>query len=209
MNSFNFVAGTSVSVYGIFSWFDLGALVATYTIDGATVVPRTHNITSLDLAQSNGGEVANFLHYSSDNFSPGDHTLVVNITIANNLTFVLDYITYKPSFETLSVINTTRPSTTVMSSPSLRNPTSPPAQVQGALRPAAIVGGIIGLLAIGILVAILGRFFLLRRKAKQTRDILMYENGMWRIMCILPVLIVQVVQMRHKFCPRAIRVCSG
>ena len=160
----NFVAGTSVSVYGIFSWFNIGTLGATFTIDGA-IVPQTYNVTSPDLA-TGFGEVTNFVYYSRDLLSAGDHTLIVNITSANNQTFILDYITYTPSFEMLSMNNTTTTFTSITSSPSPGNPSLP---TSGTPQPAAIVGGVIGVLTLGILVAILGRWlFLRRRKSKQT-----------------------------------------
>jgi len=98
----DFVAGTSVSVYGIFSCLNPGTLSATYTVDGATI-PQTYNATSLFLTVDRE-EAPNFLYYSLDNLSAGDHTLVVNITAANNQTFILDYITYTPSFATLSLM---------------------------------------------------------------------------------------------------------
>jgi len=180
-NLLHFVPGTSVTVYGIFSWFNLGAIIATYTIDGVTET-RTHSVTSLDSAVSNGGEAPNFIYYSKDDLSGGNHTLIVNITTINNQTFMLDYITYKPWFETL-------PSTTVMSikPSSLRNPSSQPStqvHTSNTPQPAAIVGGVIGLLALGVLVAILGRLlYLQRRKSKQTENIPM-DSGMLRTMCI-------------------------
>jgi len=185
----SFVVGTSVSVYGMSSWLTLGVLSATYTLDGATI-PQTRNIT-----QTTNGEVPNFLHYSVDNLFAGDHTLVVNITVANTHTFVLDYITYTPSFETLlsmPVLSNTTPTTTSGSIKSSGN--SQPSQVQtsGAPRPsltAAIVSGVIGMLAL-VLVAILGRWlFLRRRKSRQTKDISpfyhQHESGTFRKLLLL------------------------
>ncbi len=184
-------------MYGIYSWFNLGVLSATYTLDDSTL-PQTHNVTSGNQAY---GEAPNFLHYSVDNLFAGDHTLIVNITVANNHAFVLDYITYTPSFETLlsmPLLSNTTPTTTsvsIKSSTSSGNPSPQPSQVQTSPRPsltAAVVGGVIGVLAL-VLVAILGRWLILRRrKAKQTEDISLYlydyhqhESGTLRIISLL------------------------
>jgi len=173
------------------------------------MVPQTYNVT---------GEAANFLYYSKDNLSPGNHILIVNITAANtsNLTFMLDYITY-----TL-LINNTTPTTMsalVNSSRSLGNPSSQPSQVQasGTPQPAAIVGGVIGVLALGVLVTILGRWlFLRRKKAKQTEHISIYsyQNGMLSNVYYHSLLIFvqmqttstyqNLVRGSSRFCPKAI-----
>ena len=179
-----FVAGTSVSIYGIFSWFNLGSLTATYTVDG-TATAQTYTVTSSSPSYlKKDGEACNFLYYSLDRLSAGDHTLIVNITEANNQIFMLDYITYTPSFTTLSsmpLLNTTSITTSTTASTtastSLGNPSSQPSQAQSSSTPqpsptAAIVGGVIGGLAFGVFVAILGTcLFLRRRRARQTENI--------------------------------------
>jgi hypothetical protein len=111
--------------------------------------------------------------------SAGNHTLIVNITEAKNHSFVLDFITYTPSFETLLSmprLNDTTPTTTSLSTKS-----SHPVQVQTSDTPrpsptAAIVGGVFGVIALALF-SILGRWlFLRRRKAKQTEEISIYAN---------------------------------
>ena len=157
-----FVAGTSVSVYGVFRWSNIGVLAATYTLDGATI-PQIHNITSAFVNQ----EEPNFLHYSMNNLLPGNHTLIGNITTAKNQTFILDYITYNPSFEI----------TSTSTSGSINNSSTHPSQVHTSgsstpqsVRTVAILGGVTGVLAL-LLLAILGRWLFLRgRKVKQTDD---------------------------------------
>jgi len=156
-----FVAGTSVSVYGVFLWSNVGVLAATYTLDGATI-SQIHNITSAFVNQ----EEPNFLHYSMNNLLPGNHTLIGNITTAENQTFILDYITYNPSLE----ITSTSTSGSI-------NPSTQPSQVQTpssstpqSVRTVAILGGVTGVLAI-LLLAILGRWLFLRgRNVKQSDD---------------------------------------
>lgn len=141
----------------------MGVLTATYTLDGATI-PKIHNTTSAFVSQ----EEPNFLHYSIDNLPPGDHTLVGNITVANNHTFALDYITYNPSFDTLLTMpllgNTTSTST---SGPTRSSQPQTPGASQ-SLVAVAVLGALIGVLAL-LLLAILGRWLFLRsRKVKQT-----------------------------------------
>ena len=113
---------------------------------------------------------------------------------------MFDYITYTPSFATLSsmpLLNTTS-ATTSTTSTSLGNPSSQPSQAQSSSTSqpsptAAIVGGVIGGLAFGVLVAILGTcLFLRRRKAKEPEFISqgLYtptdeRNGMLSIMSII------------------------
>ena len=150
---------------------NVGVLGATYTLDGATI-PQIHNVTSPTLEYQ---EAPNFLLYSLVDLPHGDHTLVVNITMANNHEFVLDYITYNPSFELLlnmPLLGNTTPTTTFRSinSPTpLGSPTPQTSNVQ-PLPTAAILGGVNGVLAV-VLLAILGRWlFLHRRRTKQTED---------------------------------------
>jgi hypothetical protein len=171
-------AGTSISVYGIFSWNKPGALSATFAVDGAPI-PQTYNQTDV---VRDVGETPNFLFYSLDDLSAGNHTLIVSITAANNRTFILDYITYTPSFATLSSMPFLNITSAAITSVSVDPPISSgnqPSQVQvsgtpqpshGSLPTAAIVGGVIGVLVLGVLVAMIA--LLLRgRKAKQTNKI--------------------------------------
>ncbi|KAF8060251.1 hypothetical protein FPV67DRAFT_1513958 [Lyophyllum atratum] len=95
--------GTSVEVYSLFDWSHLGTLGVTYTIDSSPS-PRTHSVTT-DTAEYKEGILhrENFLLFSSDSLSPGDHTLKIEVTSSTNgATLVLDYILYKPSFDTLA-----------------------------------------------------------------------------------------------------------
>ena len=95
-------AGTSVSVYGIFSWLNLGVMSATYNLDGKTL-PKSYSVTtSSPQFINNDGEATNFALFSSDTLPAGDHTLTIAITKCENQSFTLDYITYIPSFSTLS-----------------------------------------------------------------------------------------------------------
>jgi len=183
----SFVAGTSVSVYGIRSWFKMGNLGATYAIDGTIISSKTYNITGLFEVGDGPGDEANFVYFSQEDLPAGDHTLVVNITFARHLDFILDYITYKPSFDTLlsmPLLNNTTTTIPSVSTDSYPSSAPQPSQVGTPQRlTVAIVGGIIGALA---LAAILGTWlFLERRKARQTENISQYQDGVLRIMFII------------------------
>ena len=122
------------------------------------------------------GEASNYILFSSDTLAAGNHILVINITQCINQTFILDYITYTPSFLTLaSMPNLTLSPTTTFkpSSPSATSSGSPFSVTNGSqvnssntetkkIPVGAIVGGVLG----GILVVFLIGFVLgyLRRR---------------------------------------------
>jgi len=155
--------GTSVSVYGIFSWAQIGSMAATYTLDG-TSTPQTYSVTTRSPQfVANDGEASNYILFSSDTLAAGDHTLVINITQCVNQTFILDYITYTPSFSTLASM----PNLTLLPSSSAIPSESPSALINGSqvetkVPIGASVGGVLG----GILFFILIGFLLgyLRRR---------------------------------------------
>ncbi|KAF9477930.1 hypothetical protein BDN70DRAFT_861062 [Pholiota conissans] len=95
--------GTSVSIYGILSYFEVGMVSATFTLDGEST-PQTYIVTEDDLV-SNQGDLPNFLFITYSNLLPQDHTLTINITRCINQAFMLDYITYTPSFYNLALMD--------------------------------------------------------------------------------------------------------
>jgi hypothetical protein len=116
--------GTSISIYGIFSWTNIGNISVAYTLDGIvemqsySVTESSHQYTTAD------GEATNFLFFEKDAIPPGDHTLIMNITDILNQTFIFDYLVYSPSFSSLATMpNLT--STTTMSSASSTSKPSP------------------------------------------------------------------------------------
>ncbi|KJA14836.1 hypothetical protein HYPSUDRAFT_59168 [Hypholoma sublateritium FD-334 SS-4] len=93
-------SGTSISIYGIFSWTNIGVISATYTLDGKAE-SLSYPVTSSSAEHlTEDGDATNFLFYEKNNLSAGAHTLVLNITDLENNAFNLDFITYAPSFST-------------------------------------------------------------------------------------------------------------
>ena len=150
----------------------------TYTLDGATQA-STVAVTSSSLNFLNkDGDAANYLYYSQDNLSSGTHTLVVNVTQATNQYFILDYITYKPSFETLaampplslgatSSMTGSNVSSTASMMASSASATGDGSQSQ-SVSVGTVVGGVLGGVVFGILVSILVTLLIIRqRKAEQ------------------------------------------
>jgi len=155
--------GTSVFVYGIFSWAQIGNLAATYTLDGISTTKTYVVTTSSPHFMKHLKEETNFILFSSDHLAATDHTLVINITQCVNQTFILDYITYSPSFSTLaSMPNLTNlPTTTTFksgssSATSSGSPFSQSNIERKKIPISAIVGGVVG----GIVVLVLIGFLL-------------------------------------------------
>jgi hypothetical protein len=170
-----YILGTSLAVYGIFSWYNVGSsLTATYTVDGT---PHSSSISVTASSPSylnQDGEVSNYLYFGLDNLSSGTHTLVVNITQVDNQIFILDYITYKPSFDSLSSMPAISLNTSGTTGSSASLPTSSASSAnsggsQHSVSTADIVGGVVGALAFGILVTILVTLSILRRRRARER----------------------------------------
>lgn len=163
-------------MYGVFSWSNLGSLATTYTLNGTTYSSSISVTTSSPGYSDKYGEVSNHLHFGLDSLPPGTHTLWVNITDANNQSFVLDYITYKPSFDTLSSMPSLSPSvsSTTASNKSSVTSSASPIGTSGGFQPSisigTIVGGVLGGVAFGVLVAILVVLLIRRRRRTQEQN---------------------------------------
>lgn len=149
-------SGTSLNIYGILDWANLGTVSASYTLDGATASQTYTVTTSSSMYQDSTTDEHNFLLYSNTTLTAGDHTLVVNVTKCVNQTFIFDYLTYQPSFSTLATMpNLTLPAAT--NGTSHTSTTSTPV--------GAIVGGILGGLA--LLFLLIGAFLWFRKRKAQ------------------------------------------
>ncbi|TFK33628.1 hypothetical protein BDQ12DRAFT_637276 [Crucibulum laeve] len=145
--------GTSVAAYGIFSWASLSAISATFTLDGSSVSQTYSVLSNSPQYQNEVGQEQNYLLFSYDSLELRDHTLVINITTCVNQSFILDYITYKPSFDTLAVM----PNISMASSPI---PASSEKAPLGAIIGGAVGGSMLLLFAIFL-------FLWARRKSKK------------------------------------------
>ena len=122
-----------MQIYGILNWDNLGTLSATYTLDGNTFNQNYAVTTASPEHISQDKEAINFLYFSQDNLSAGEHSLVVTITQCQNSQYILDYVTYTPSFSSLAnmpniaPVSPVPPSSSSPSSPSSpsQNPSSP------------------------------------------------------------------------------------
>ncbi|KAF8797548.1 hypothetical protein BYT27DRAFT_7125254 [Phlegmacium glaucopus] len=144
--------GQSAAIYGIFNWSNLGLITLTFTMDGSSLSRTFRVTTTTPQFQSRLGQQQNFQFFSYDFLSPGNHTLVVNVTDRVNQTFSFDYITFTPSFATLA----TRPNLTSLTDTASGDLSSS----QSKLSPGAIAGIVISL----IVVLLLGGVFFLRRR---------------------------------------------
>ncbi|KAF8873758.1 hypothetical protein BD779DRAFT_1664328 [Infundibulicybe gibba] len=156
--TFNF-AGTSAAVYGIFSWTKTGSMSVTYTLDGVPTV-NTYSVTPTTPEYINGlRQHQNYLLFSNDSLPTGPHALVINVTKSDGLVFVMDYITYSPSFTSLDTKPDLTQTSPTSSATSSKAKSGPPV--------GAIVGAIIGAIA---LLAVIAAVFLVLRRRKQRHD---------------------------------------
>ena len=171
--------GTSVFVYGIFSWAQIGNLTATYALDGTLTTETYLATTSSPQFVKKFEQESNYILFSSDPLPAGDHTLVINITQCVNQIFILDYITYIPSFSTLaSMPNLTNlPTTTFKSTSSSETSSGSPfsvanesqvnqSNIERKIPIIPIVGGVLG----GILFFVLIGFLLGYLRKNRARD---------------------------------------
>ena len=187
--------GTSAALYGLFSFDIFGTISATYTMDGFPI-SKTYAVNASSPEFTSGvKQLENYLLYSNDSLSSGDHTLRLQITNCVSQTFALDYIIYTPSFATLAskpslpissqsssgspntsptVLQTSSLSSLQSSNPSSTLVTSKPgtqsnASTSSSPPKAAIIGGVLGGV---IFLALLLLFWLLWRRTSKRRTLL-------------------------------------
>ncbi|KAF8878219.1 hypothetical protein BD779DRAFT_1789325 [Infundibulicybe gibba] len=164
--------GNSVAVYGIYSWVTLGSMSVTYTLDNSSstktykVTPSSPDFVNKEFQQQN------FQFFSEDSLAPGNHTLSINITEIDNMIFVMDYLTYSPSFNFLTTKSnitgtpttpapSTSPSTSLLTNSS--SSTSTPSKSEPSKN--GVVGGIVGGVA-GAIVALVFAFFIVYKRGR-------------------------------------------
>ena len=137
--------GKSVALYGLFSWSTVGTLTLSLTLDGAVLPnpPSFRVTTDTPQYRNETGDQQNFQFFNADFLQPTNHTLTVNVTSCTNQSFVFDYLTYTPTFASLSEM----PNLSYTSTGGTGRTTKfPVAAVAGA-----IAGVVIGLLILAFL----------------------------------------------------------
>jgi hypothetical protein len=154
-NPFPWFPGTSIAVYGIFSFNTLGLMTVDYSMNG-TRYSAVHSSGQ----KVGAGESQNYLYFGVDSLPFGTHTLSVNITGVNNQAFTLDYVTYKPAFDTLSSM----PSLSSGGSTSSGTPSPSATSTASGSRKALSIGAL-GKLDLGVLVMMLVILLSRRRRS--------------------------------------------
>ena len=94
--------GKAIAIYGLYDFSSPSLLIVSFSIDSSPL-SETYRVTSTTpqfVAET--GQEPNYLFYSYDFLLSEEHTLVVNVTESVNETFRFDYLTYIPTFETVS-----------------------------------------------------------------------------------------------------------
>lgn len=133
------------------SWSTLGIISATFTIDGVAF-PQTYSVTTTTPGfVQNDGEAINFPLFTTNTIPTGDHTLIINVTRCENQTFILNYITYAPSFSSLSAMPNLLTTTTTAAaarSTSDFNPNQTTSTPKRKTKVGALIGEVIGALVV-------------------------------------------------------------
>jgi hypothetical protein len=146
-------------VAGLFSFDLLGSLTVNYTLDGFSSI-KNYTVTPTTTEFTQGmKQTENFVLFTNNFLTSGDHTLLMQVTNCVNQFFEIDYITYNPSFATLaskpslplssltqSSSASTSASTTVVPQHSSTNTSTPTA---------AITGGVVGSVVFVLLILLL------------------------------------------------------
>ncbi|KIY44037.1 hypothetical protein FISHEDRAFT_77949 [Fistulina hepatica ATCC 64428] len=164
--------GSSISVYGVFHWENVGAVQSTYTVDGGT--PTLWQVSSNGTDTVHGyKDQINYLFFSS-NLTAANHTLEVNVTdITNSQTYILDYITYNAAFSSIAAkpnFTTTAATSTTSSTSSSSTSSSTSAAAHSSspnLSPGAIAGIVVGSVAFLFIIVALGLFLIRRHRRRE------------------------------------------
>ncbi|KAJ7584232.1 hypothetical protein C8J56DRAFT_1028154 [Mycena floridula] len=172
MFSFSYT-GSSLSIYGVFNRDQLGSYELTSTIDDELPVSKTfdaRNGLTLGALQ----QQLNFVLFSRE-LEAGHHTATFTLSKCINQTLIVDYITYKPSFSSLSTMpnltgltfpfpsNVPTAGATSSTNPSPNNPANSKSHI------AALVAGLVAGLA---LLSCLILLFIWRRRRQKKRRLI-------------------------------------
>ncbi|KAJ7584406.1 hypothetical protein C8J56DRAFT_151538 [Mycena floridula] len=162
--SFSFT-GTNMTLYGVFHWDPLGSFDLITTVDNHSPVAQTFD----SAVDSNPTSQSNFVLFTSGELIAGNHTVSVNLSRCDNQVLVIDYITYTPSFSSLSTMpNLTHLSPASTSSPVTATPSISPDSASKKPSIGALVGGIVG--GIVLVAIICSLLFIWRRKSQKSKS---------------------------------------
>ncbi|KAJ7582323.1 hypothetical protein C8J56DRAFT_895110 [Mycena floridula] len=172
-------ACTTMSLYGVFLWEQLGAVELVATVDDQPPVTKTFDART-DTHHGTMLREVNFVLFTTPDLKAGSHTVSFNLTKCVNQTLIIDYITYEPSFSSLatmpnltglafpfpSTIPTTSQSSTSSPSPTKSIPSTQKPPVASKSHVAPLIGGILaGLVLLSCIGFLL--FWRHRRRQKQ------------------------------------------
>ncbi|KAF9036259.1 hypothetical protein BJ165DRAFT_627513 [Panaeolus papilionaceus] len=153
--------GTSVSLWGFFSWMRTSNIVVVYTLDGRSE-QRSYPVTDYDTRR----EALHFPFYSAKDLTPSHHVLTANVTGIQNTTFRFDYITYEPSFANFASM----PDIPLGPAPVASSPLPDPAITASVKQKSPLVGKIVGGFIGGFLLVGLVLFVLVRLQFKRRQQ---------------------------------------
>ncbi|KAI3619535.1 hypothetical protein WG66_016731 [Moniliophthora roreri] len=166
-------AGTSVSVHGFLPLASAGSFSVTFTLDGTSSIST---VSPDPVETSNLGNMLvqpNCLFYKSPTLAPGKHSLLVNVTdIIGEQNFIIDFLTYTPSFTRLSEKPNFGSSVAQPKSPTTTNVSEPVSSTTGQTGSrrqhiGAIIGGVVGGVIVLLVILFLFLFAVRRRKTKE------------------------------------------
>jgi hypothetical protein len=152
--------GTANAIYGLFDFSSPSVLVLSFSVDSQSL-SQTYRVTSSSpQLVAELGQQPNFLFYSYDFLTTGEHTLLVNVTECLNQTFRFDYLTYVPAFGKVSDMP-------IYSDGG--SSTSPGTGDNGNRGVGPTVGAALGAVLGSVLLAVL-LFLFLRRRARRKKE---------------------------------------
>ncbi|KAJ3834505.1 hypothetical protein F5878DRAFT_630314 [Lentinula raphanica] len=173
-DSFQFqFSGSSISVFGVFEGTGTGSITLDFTLDNKT----TTSVLSIPPGSSPSHPETPNQRFFASNVTTGNHTLLVNVTGAvGNQTFVFDYLTYTPSFQTLaSKPNFTDTDGTASSALPTPSPTAVSTEGNDSSHHSdtgAIVGGVVGGILGLVLLVVLAVLLMRRRRSLKLAPVL-------------------------------------
>jgi hypothetical protein len=138
-------------------------LILSFSIDSQALSQPYRVTTSSAELVAEIGQEPNSMLYSYDFITPGEHTLVVNVSASINTTFRFDYLTYVPTFARLADM----PAEVGGSGGSSSSGTGS----SGGRQAGSIIGAAVGVVIGSVLLGVLCFLFLRRRARRRERGV--------------------------------------